>query len=59
MKLEGLTTPSMFSIVTETITEVDTSPRPQIEEEVQQADLSTGKDRRKLKTTGVVAFRRI
>lgn len=53
MKLKGLATPSVFVHGYGTISVVDTSPRPQIEEEEQEAKLSNGKDRRRPKKTGL------
>ena len=51
IKLEGLTTPSVISMVTETDTVVATLPQPQIEEEEGKADFSTGNDRRRQRMT--------
>ena len=52
IKLEGLTTPSVISMVTETDTVVATLPQPRIEEEEGKADFSTGNDRRRQRMTG-------
>ena len=51
IKLEGLTTPSVISMVTETDPVVATLPQPQIEEEEVKTDFSTGNDRRRQRMT--------
>ena len=51
MKLEGLTTPSVISMFTETDTVVATLPQPQINEEEGKVEFSTGNDRRRQRMT--------